>query len=555
MQEELNEFERLEVWELVPRSDNVMIITLMWIFKVKLDELRGVMKNKASPRGIFLNQSKYALEIIKKYGMETSDPVDTPMIEKSKLDEDPQGKVVDPTRYHGMIGSLMYLTSSRPDLVFAVCMCARSKHIDIRYHFIKEQVENGMVELYFVRTKYQLADIFTKALGRERLEVLINKLGMRNTMAETFDEQQQQQHKLLDDALVPVNEQVKTSISNLRIASEKIQLDVIFEELSTQKFYFSMGDQVIEVNEYLLHNALNITPKDLEHPFTPLALKKEIIRFVNQLRCATPIKIISALRGSKDPVYGMPIPDLMLNDVIKASAEYSEYLAKSKGYAPTKVTGRGKGLLTKDRVEFDVKKVSIPKRKRSQIVTKEISQSKEAIDDEVDIEGTDEEKVVPLVKRIFTRVSIGKETYRETEVVEEGPGEGSGVTPEVPDVQTLKSINEEAGMSLEVPDEPSNESSSSSSDSEIAVEDISSDDDDEVTDKPDEVTKNMNKVTEKDDVVIVKPGVVTENADNVTMADEVQPAEQQVRNKEHGPNIEPASDTQADVQMFPAQPE
>ncbi|GJT78171.1 hypothetical protein Tco_1044896 [Tanacetum coccineum] len=64
-----------------------------------------------SPRGIFLNQSKYALEIIKKYGMETSDPVDTPMVEKSKLDEDPQGKAVDPTRYRGMISSLMYLTS------------------------------------------------------------------------------------------------------------------------------------------------------------------------------------------------------------------------------------------------------------------------------------------------------------------------------------------------------------------------------------------------------------------------------------------------------------
>ncbi|GJW02823.1 retrovirus-related pol polyprotein from transposon TNT 1-94, partial [Tanacetum coccineum] len=78
-----------------------------------------------SPRGIFLNQSKYALEIIKKYSMETSDPVDTPMIEKSELDADPQGKEVDPTRYRGMIGSLMYLTSSRSDLVFVVCMCAR----------------------------------------------------------------------------------------------------------------------------------------------------------------------------------------------------------------------------------------------------------------------------------------------------------------------------------------------------------------------------------------------------------------------------------------------
>ncbi|GJX12036.1 hypothetical protein Tco_0201895 [Tanacetum coccineum] len=77
-----------------------------------------------SPRGIFLNQSKYALESLKKYGMETYDPMDATMVDKSKLDEDPQGKVVDTTRYRRMIGSLMYLTSSRPDLVFAVCMCA-----------------------------------------------------------------------------------------------------------------------------------------------------------------------------------------------------------------------------------------------------------------------------------------------------------------------------------------------------------------------------------------------------------------------------------------------
>ncbi|GKG50476.1 uncharacterized mitochondrial protein-like protein, partial [Tanacetum coccineum] len=48
-----------------------------------------------SPRGIFLNQSRYALESLKKYGMESCDPMDTPMVEKSKLDEDLQGKAVD----------------------------------------------------------------------------------------------------------------------------------------------------------------------------------------------------------------------------------------------------------------------------------------------------------------------------------------------------------------------------------------------------------------------------------------------------------------------------
>ncbi|GJY42250.1 retrovirus-related pol polyprotein from transposon TNT 1-94 [Tanacetum coccineum] len=72
-----------------------------------------------SPRGIFINQSKYAFEIIKKYGMLTSDSIDTPMVERSKLDEDLQGKPVDATLYRGMIGSLMYLTSSRPNLIYA----------------------------------------------------------------------------------------------------------------------------------------------------------------------------------------------------------------------------------------------------------------------------------------------------------------------------------------------------------------------------------------------------------------------------------------------------
>ncbi|GJQ90128.1 hypothetical protein Tco_0001267 [Tanacetum coccineum] len=57
--------------------------------------------------------------------MESGDPVDTPMVEKSKLDEDTQGKAVDPTHYRKMEGTLMYLTTSRPDLTFAVCMCAR----------------------------------------------------------------------------------------------------------------------------------------------------------------------------------------------------------------------------------------------------------------------------------------------------------------------------------------------------------------------------------------------------------------------------------------------
>nr|GEV61118.1 uncharacterized mitochondrial protein AtMg00810-like [Tanacetum cinerariifolium] len=78
-----------------------------------------------SPSGIFLNKSKYASKMIIKYGLLSSDSVDTPMVEKKKLDENLQGIPVDATLYHGMIGSFMYLTSSRPDLIYTVCLCAR----------------------------------------------------------------------------------------------------------------------------------------------------------------------------------------------------------------------------------------------------------------------------------------------------------------------------------------------------------------------------------------------------------------------------------------------
>ncbi|GKB61023.1 retrovirus-related pol polyprotein from transposon TNT 1-94 [Tanacetum coccineum] len=309
MQEELNKFERLEVWELVPRLDHVMIITLKWIYKVKLDELGGVLKNTArqvvrgyrQEEGIdfeesfapvarleaicsfiafaahmnmviyqmdmktaFLNgilrkekftkgtidptsfirrevkdillvqnyvddiifaSTKPDLKSIKKYGMETCKPTDTPMVEKSKLYEDPQGKAVDPTRYHGMIGTLMYLTA---DSCIAITAFADANHaggqdtrkstfgsmhllgdrlvswsskkqkstaissIEAEYialhqtSLYQEASGERVVELYFVRIEYQLADIFTKPLAREQLEFLIKKLGMQSMSQETL---------------------------------------------------------------------------------------------------------------------------------------------------------------------------------------------------------------------------------------------------------------------------------------------------------------------------------------------------------------------------------
>nr|GEV40040.1 copia protein [Tanacetum cinerariifolium] len=277
------------------------------------DIIFGIQINQ-SPRGIFINQAKYAQEILIKHGMTSSDSVGTPVATKH-LDADLNGIPVDQTKYRSMVGALMYLTASRPDIMHATCYCARyqakptekhltavkqifwylkdtihmglwypkdtgfeltafsdydhagcldsrkstsggiqflggdklvswsskkqdctsmssteaeyvslstcctqvlwmrtqltdygfhfdkipmycdskasitiscnpvqhsrTKHIDVRYHFIKEKVEKGIVELFFVGTEYQLADMFTKALPVERFKYLVRRLGIR----------------------------------------------------------------------------------------------------------------------------------------------------------------------------------------------------------------------------------------------------------------------------------------------------------------------------------------------------------------------------------------
>nr|GEW89975.1 hypothetical protein [Tanacetum cinerariifolium] len=278
----------------------------------KMKFFLGLQVNQFS-NGIFINQSKYILDILKRFGMENCDTVLTPMVEQAKLKLDLVGKLVNHTDYRSMIGSLMYVTSSRPDIMFGTCMCARyqanpnehhvsavkiifrylketinlglwypkdfgfdltaysdadhagchldrkstfgsaqflgdklvcwsskkhncvsistaefeyvavssccaqvlwmrthltdyglfydkvpiycdsksavaiscnpvqhtrTKHIDMRYHFIKDHVEKGMIELYFVGTEYQLADLFTKSLPEARFKFLVEKLGM-----------------------------------------------------------------------------------------------------------------------------------------------------------------------------------------------------------------------------------------------------------------------------------------------------------------------------------------------------------------------------------------
>ncbi|GKF75138.1 uncharacterized mitochondrial protein-like protein [Tanacetum coccineum] len=77
-----------------------------------------------SPRGIFIDQAKYAQQILKKHGMTSCDSIGTPMATKH-LDADLSGTPVDQTKYRSMVGALMYLTASRPDILHATCYYAR----------------------------------------------------------------------------------------------------------------------------------------------------------------------------------------------------------------------------------------------------------------------------------------------------------------------------------------------------------------------------------------------------------------------------------------------
>ncbi|GJX11102.1 ribonuclease H-like domain-containing protein [Tanacetum coccineum] len=152
MQDELNQFKRLDVWELIECLIGINIIIVKWIWKNKTDAKNTVILNKShlvakgygqeegidfeesfapvarlkavhqSLRGIFICQSQNIVDLLKKHGMEKCDTISTPMA-IAKLDADLQGTQVDQTRYHSMIGGLMYLTASRPDIAFATFVC------------------------------------------------------------------------------------------------------------------------------------------------------------------------------------------------------------------------------------------------------------------------------------------------------------------------------------------------------------------------------------------------------------------------------------------------
>ena len=93
-------------------------------------------QNKQMREGIFISQEKYTKDLLKRFNMDECKPIKTPMPSNGHLDLDEGGKSVDQTLYHKMIGSLLYLTASRPDIMFSVCMCARFQANPKKTHLV-----------------------------------------------------------------------------------------------------------------------------------------------------------------------------------------------------------------------------------------------------------------------------------------------------------------------------------------------------------------------------------------------------------------------------------
>ncbi|GJT85185.1 retrovirus-related pol polyprotein from transposon TNT 1-94 [Tanacetum coccineum] len=340
MQEKLNEFERLEVWEPIPRSDRVMIITLKWIYKVKLDELRGVLKNKAclvargyrqeeeiyfeesfalvaqleathifivfaahmnivvyqidvktaflngilceeayisqldgfvdlgNPNHMYkLKKALYGLKqasrawydlltsflLSHKFSKGTVDPTlfikreGRDILLKSKRDEDPQGKAVDPTHYCGMIVTLMYFTSSKPDLVFVVCMCARLLRYQKKYVWKYETVR---YRCSFPRSSKNQRDL-PRDIPLDRIEVLremLDEVSMDKRRLEIKEEiKEEEVAKIIEGGLpkkmgdpkifiVPLKVNDTTPINALRTPGLVLELCLTN---STREYYYA----------------------------------------------------------------------------------------------------------------------------------------------------------------------------------------------------------------------------------------------------------------------------------------------------------------------------
>ncbi|GJV84801.1 hypothetical protein Tco_1524699, partial [Tanacetum coccineum] len=185
------------------------------IDEIDIEQSSGDMSVVPLPNVINTDDGAYALRNHAAYPRVSDTRKSDKTIANAKTEDDSEHEIEG----YGRIPNESPPHSHRPDIVIVVCMClghwialttfadadytgcqdsmkstsgtaqflvqhSRMKHIAVRYHFIKEQGENEIVELYFIKTAYQLVDIFNKALARERFEFLVKRLGMQSITPE-----------------------------------------------------------------------------------------------------------------------------------------------------------------------------------------------------------------------------------------------------------------------------------------------------------------------------------------------------------------------------------
>ncbi|GKB85917.1 retrovirus-related pol polyprotein from transposon TNT 1-94 [Tanacetum coccineum] len=203
----------------------------------------------------------------------------------------------------------------------AIALCcnnvrhSRSKHIDIRHHFIREQVKNGVVELYFMRTEYQLADIFTKALPRERFKFILPRLDTMADINIPDDDMPAEQAPTIapptrtDDQILPLSKWVPIGKSNYVLDVQKSQRNQIFSidvailkntnftgpSRHPLRFLYQLDEQWFNLHKEILRDALDITPTNDNNPFVAPPSSDTVIEYVNTLGYPCTLRNMSAM--------------------------------------------------------------------------------------------------------------------------------------------------------------------------------------------------------------------------------------------------------------------
>nr|GEU48256.1 hypothetical protein [Tanacetum cinerariifolium] len=230
-----------------------------------------------NPEGIFINQSKFALEILKKFGRDSCDPVDIPIVDQLKLDEDPLGIPVDQTQFRSMVRSLMYLTASRPDLVFVYL-----KDLAMALMAYADADDAGCQDT----RRNTMAD----------MNILVNDAPAKQVPAIAPPTR-------TDDQILPSSNWMPIDQSNCILDVQKSQRNLIFPisvailktPTSLEPSHCQLDEQWFNLHKDIPRDALDITPTNDNNPFVAPPSSDTVIEYVNTLGYPSTLRNVSAI--------------------------------------------------------------------------------------------------------------------------------------------------------------------------------------------------------------------------------------------------------------------